>query len=327
MGNRSVTRPVKNLNTYPGLTPKPKDFESFWQERIREADAFPLRWRLTPAREVPDFDTCETWDLWFSGVDGSRLYAKYLRPRTARPVPLVLQFHGYPGSSRSWAEQASFVGMGMAILAMDCPGQGGHGYDAGGFRGPTAAGHVVAGLDGPPEKMYYVRLHQNVRLLCRIVRELPGIDQSRVAVNGGSQGGAIGLACAALNPELINRAAILYPFLGDMRLVWELGADTIAYEGLRYYDRWFDPDGRRRERWFRQLGYIDSKNFASMVCCPVLYGTGLADTVCPPKAQCAVYNALRCPRKRYVFPGRGHEEIQQFDDMLLDFFSRKEVRL
>lgn len=89
--------------------------------------------------------------------------------------------------------------------------------------------------------MYYVRLHQNIRILCRIVRELVGIDQSKVFVNGASQGGGLGLACAALNPGLVNRAAILYPFLSDYRLVWELGADLIAYEGLRYYSRWFDP--------------------------------------------------------------------------------------
>ena len=34
----------------------------------------------------------------------------------------------------------------------------------------------------------YVRLHQNIRILCRIVRELGGIDQSKVFVNGASQG-------------------------------------------------------------------------------------------------------------------------------------------
>ena len=72
----------------------------------------------------------------------------------------------------------------------------------------------------------------------------------------------------------MNRAAILYPFLSDYRLVWELGADLIAYEGLRYYSRWFDPDGTRQDEWFAKLGYIDSKNFAHLVRCPVLFGTG-----------------------------------------------------
>ncbi|MFR7669958.1 MAG: acetylxylan esterase [Collinsella sp.] len=56
---------------------------------------------------------------------GARLHAKYLQPVSDEPVPLVLQFHGYPGASRSWFEQASFAGMGMALIALDCPGQGG----------------------------------------------------------------------------------------------------------------------------------------------------------------------------------------------------------
>lgn len=177
------------------------------------------------------------------------------------------------------------------------------------------------------EEMYYVRLHQNIRILCRIVRELGGIDQSKVFVNGASQGGGLGLACAALNPGLVNRAAILYPFLSDYRLVWELGADLIAYEGLRYYSRWFDPDGTRQDEWFAKLGYIDSKNFAHLVRCPVLFGTGLADEVCPPATQCAVYNNLTCPKRRYLFEGYGHEEIQDFDDLILDFFGREAAEL
>ena len=137
-------------------------------------------------------------------------------------MPLVLQFHGYPGASRSWFEQASFAGMGMALIALDCPGQGGPSEDIGGFEGTTVAGHIVAGIDGDPANLYYVRLHQDIRILCRIVRELEGIDLARVFANGASQGGGLGIATCALNSELINRAAILYPFLSDFRLsgIW-----------------------------------------------------------------------------------------------------------
>lgn len=318
---------INGLKDYLGGTPKPVDFEIFWKERMEEADAVPLEYTICQAKEVPSFAQTLFLDLWFKGMNGADIYGKFLCPKASEPVPLVLQFHGYPGASRSWAEQASFPGMGMALLAMDCPGQGGLGTDAGGFHGTTVAGHIVAGLDGPRENMYYVRLHQNIRILCRIAAQLEGIDQQRVYVSGASQGGALGLACTALNPELVNRAAILYPFLSDFKLVWDLGADEIAYEGIRYYSRWFDADEHQQERWFRQLGYIDSKNFATMVKCPVLFGTGLEDIVCPPKTQCAVYNQLRCPKKRVLFPGFGHEEIQEFDDMLLNFFSGKEAVL
>lgn len=311
---------------YMGMTPAPEDFDSFWGERMKEADSMPLVYRLTDP-DIPVFDTCICQELVFTGMHGTQVYAKYLRPKTEQPVPLVLQFHGYMGSSRSWLEQGSFVGMGMAVLAFDCPGQGGFGEDRGTYAGSTVNGHIIAGVEGSPEGMYYVRFHQNMRILCRIIREWKEIDLSRVYVNGNSQGGALSIACAALNPDLISRAGILYPFLSDFRLVWELGADDIAYASLRYYSRWRDPDDTRMEQWFRNLGYIDSKNFAHMVKCPVLFGTGLVDIVCPPQTQCAVYNNLQCAKKRLLFPGFGHEEIQDFDDAVMTFFSKREVCL
>lgn len=317
---------MEQMGDYLGSTQIPADFEDFWRKRIAEADAIPLDYTICQS-EIPPFHTCDYFELWFQGMGGAKLYAKYIKPRADHPIPLVLQFHGYPGAGRSWLEQSSYAGMGCAVLALDCPGQGGWGQDIGGFEGTTVGGHIVAGLDGAPENMYYVRLHQNIHILCRIVAELPGIDTGRIYVNGASQGGGLGIACAALNPDLINRAAILYPFLSDYRMVWEMGADQIAYEGLRYYSRWFDADGSRQEEWFAKLGYIDSKNFAVLVRCPVLFGTGLSDDVCPPVTQCAVYNNLGGPKRRYLFPGYGHEEIQAFDDLILDFFGKEEAGL
>lgn len=307
---------------YLGSTPRPEDFDAFWDERMAEANAATLDWKIS-ASEIPSIETCDYWDLWFAGLHGERLYAKYLRPRLNTPVPLVLQFHGYPGASRSWLEQSSFAGMGFALLAVDCPGQGGKGQDVGGYEGPTVAGHLVAGLNGNPRDLYYVRFYQSIRILCRIVRQLEGIDHTRIYINGASQGGGIGIACAALNPDVIRKAAILYPFLSDFQKILELGADEIAYEGLRYYTRWFDPDGSHFQEWMTKLGYIDTIHFAPRVRCKVLFGTGLEDVICPPITQDAVYNHLICPKRRLFFSGFGHEEIQAFDDELLTFFSEE----
>ena len=319
---------IEALSGYHGLTPMPEDFDAFWQERMAEADAIPLSWEVTPS-EIPNFESCDYLDLRFTGMGGATIYAKYLRPTHGGPLPLVLQFHGYPGASRSWFEQSSFAGMGCALIAMDNPGQGGKSEDVGGFLGTTVAGHLVAGLDGRPEDLYYVRLYQDVRILCRVVRALGErgeIDLSRVYVNGASQGGGMGIACCALNSDLIARACILYPFLSDYRKVYELGADEIAYEGIRYYARWFDPDGSREDEWFGKLAYVETNHFAHLVRCPVLFGTGLADTVCPPETQCAVFNELSCEKQRLLFPGFGHEEIQDFDDQIIDYLDGRQAR-
>ena len=316
------TERLAELEACRGKNPIPADFDEFWAARIAEADAVPLDYEILPSDQIPELGSCTYYDLYFTGMRGARVYAKYAVPKVpgGGPVPLVLQFHGYPGCTRSWAEQSSWPGIGCAILSMDNPGQGGRSEDVGGFKGTTVSGHLIAGVDGGPKNLYYVRLYQDQHILCRIVRELEGIDLSRVYVNGSSQGGGMGIACCALNSDLVNRASILYPFLSDFREVWELGADEIAYDGIRYYSRWFDADGERADEWFGTLGYVDSLSFAHLVRCPVLFGTGLADVVCPPETQFAVYNALTCPKKHLLYPDFGHEEIQAFDDEIIRFY-------
>ena len=313
---------LAELEACRGKNPIPADFDEFWAARIAEADAVPLDYEILPSDQIPELGSCTYYDLYFTGMGGARVYAKYAVPKVlgGGPVPLVLQFHGYPGCTRSWAEQSSWPGIGCAILSMDNPGQGGRSEDVGGFKGTTVSGHLITGVDGGPENLYYVRLYQDQHILCRIVRELEGIDLSRVYVNGSSQGGGMGIACCALNSDLVNRASILYPFLSDFREVWELGADEIAYDGIRYYSRWFDADGERADEWFGTLGYVDSLSFAHLVRCPVLFGTGLADVVCPPETQFTVYNALTCPKKHLLYPDFGHEEIQAFDDEIIRFY-------
>lgn len=310
---------MEMLRSYLGCDPRPDDFEVFWALRMDEAEAQAVSFWIERAPQL-DGVSFDAFDLWFVGMRGARLHAKYLRPRTSGPVPLVLQFHGYPGASRSWFEQASFVGMGMALIALDCPGQGGPSQDVGGFDGTTVAGHLVAGADGPAEDLYYVRLHQDIRILCNVVRRLDGIDLDRVYVNGASQGGAIGLATCALNSDLVRRAAILYPFLSDMRMVWELGLDVVAYDGIGYFSRWFASAGERLDELFSKLAYFDTKNFAPLVKCPVLFGTGMSDTVVPVPTQFAVYNNLSCPKEHHLYDGFAHEEIQEFDDLIIPFF-------
>ena len=157
---------LRELESCRGANPIPEDFDEFWAKRMVEADAVDLDYEIVPSK-IPTFDTCTYYDLWFTGMGGARVYAKYVVPKTEGKHPLVLQFHGYPGCTRSWAEQSSFPGMGCAILSMDNPGQGGRSEDVGGFKGTTVSGHLIAGLDGGPENLYYVRLYQDQRILCR----------------------------------------------------------------------------------------------------------------------------------------------------------------
>lgn len=316
-----VDMPLEKLRKYKGTNPIPKDFDLFWDNRMEEVYNHHLDYYLT-CSEIEGFSSCDYYDLWFKGINGEKVYAKYIKPKLDYKIPLILQFHGYPGASRGWFEQSSFVGMGCAVLAMDCPGQGGKGEDIGGYKGATVSGHIISGLDGNTKDMYYVRLFQNASILCRIAQELEDIDSNRIYANGASQGAGIALVCSSLNP-IIKRCAALYPFLSDYKRVYDMDLDLVAYEGLRYYSRWFNTMGEKEDEVFEKLGYIDVHNFAHRLKSEVLFGTGLMDNICPPSTQFAVYNNITSKKKHIIFPDYTHEEISAFDDMLIDFFLKE----
>lgn len=305
---------------YTGSTPRPHNFWEFWDQRVEEAWALPLNYRLEPS-EIPNNRYTQYYDVWLDGMNGGLLHAKLVLPVRAKQVPVVLQFHGYPGASRGWFEQSSFAGMGMAVLAMDCPGQGGDSVYAGTPAGTTAADHIVMGLAGEPEGLYYTETFQDTCLMVRLALALRELDNSRIYVNGASQGGGLGLVCTALNPRYIRKCAALYPFLADYRRAWDLDQDVIVFNGMTYCTRWFDPTGEHLDEMFTKLGYVDVLHFVERITCPVLFGTGLSDELIPPSAQFAVYSKLQCPKEHLIYPDYGHEEIADFDDRIIQFFA------
>ena len=312
------------LNGYHGSAIKPEAFDTFWCSMYQKAQVAALNYTVTEAAFSANSHT-KYYEIRMKGFCHSEIYAKYILPVSDEPVPVVLQFHGYPGASRGWFEQSSFAGLGMAVIAIDCPGQGGYTDYSAAPIGTQYSDHIIMGLDGQPEDFYYTEAFLNTCLAVRLAEALPEIDSSRIYVNGASQGGGLGLVCAALNAGKIRKAAILYPFLTDYRCAYDNGSDSIVFTGMKYWRRWYDPTGAREEEMFTKLGYIDALNFADRITCPVLFGTGLKDVLIPPKAQLAAYAAMKCEKQLVIYPDYGHEEIPDFDERIINFFSKEEI--
>ena len=306
------------LQTYRGCTPRPADFDAYWDRALAELDRVDARVALAPAAFQTAFAECS--DLTFTGVGGARIYAKLLRPRHARgPQPAVLQFHGYSGNSGSWTEKLGYVAEGFTVAALDCRGQGGRSEDLTPVPGNTLHGHIVRGLDGPPDALLYRSIFLDTVQLARIVMALPGIDAARVGATGGSQGGGLTLACAALEPR-VRALAPVYPFLSDYRRVWQMDLAKDAYAELQAYFRRFDPLHQREEQVFERLGYIDVQNLVGRIRGEVLFTVGLMDTICPPSTQFAAYNKIGAPKTLRVYPDYAHEHIPGLDDAIFSFF-------
>jgi cephalosporin-C deacetylase len=150
---------------------------------------------------------------------------------------------------------------------------------------------------------------------------MPEVDETRVGAFGGSQGGALTIACAALEPR-IKRLAPMYPFLSDYKRVWSMDLAKEAYEELRTYFRHFDPQHEREEELFTKLGYIDIQFLAPRIKGEVMMGIGLMDTICPPSSQFATYNKIMAPKKLEIYPDFAHERLPGFEDKTIQFLSQ-----
>lgn len=316
----ALDMPLEQLKQYKGRSPRPENFDAFWTEALEELDATAPNAQLTPsAFQAPN---AECFDLTFTGVRGARIYAKYLRPKGAKePTPAVLQFHGYSGSSGDWADKLNWVNLGFSVFAMDCRGQGGKSEDVGGVKGNTLRGQFIRGLDSGPRDLLMRHIFLDTAQLARVAMAMPEVDESRVGCTGGSQGGALSLVCAALEPR-VKRCVSVFPFLSDYKRVWEMDLAKDAYEELRTYFRLFDPRHEREDDIFRTLGYIDVQYLAERIQGEVLMGISLMDNICPPSTQFAAYNRISAPKSHIIYPDFGHEGLPGFNDDAYLFLSK-----
>jgi cephalosporin-C deacetylase len=312
--------PFEQLKAYPGRNPRPADFDAYWDRALAEMRSVDPKVELVP-HDIGADAGAECFDLWFTGVRGARIHAQYVRPRgVAERHPAVVEFHGYSGNAGEWTSKLRWTSLGFSVAAMDVRGQGGASEDAGGVKGTTLRGHIIRGLDDGPDNMMFRHIYLDAAQLAGILMGMSEVNSARVGCTGGSQGGGLTLACAALEPR-IKRAFPIYPFLCDYQRVWELDLAKDAYEELRYYFRMFDPQHLREGEVFTRLGYIDNQHLASRIKGEVRMATGLMDSVCPPSTQFAAYNKLRCPKSMLVFPDYGHESLPRIGDHVFAFLA------
>jgi len=312
-----IDMPLDRLLAYTGRNPRPQDFDDYWNRALAEMRATDPQVELVPSSFQTPNAIC--YDLYFTGVRGARIHAKYVKPRhAAEPHPAILQFHGYTGSSGDWSDKLVYASLGYSIAAMDCRGQGGSSEDSGGVKGNTLRGHIVRGLDDAPEKLLFRDIFLDTAQLAGIVMSLDEVAADRVGAIGNSQGGALALVCAALEPR-IKRLAPVYSFLSDYRRVWEMDLAKNAYEELRTYFRQYDPQHAREEEIFLKLGYVDIQHLMDRIRGEVLMGVALMDTVCPPSTQFAAYNKITSPKSYEIYPDFGHEWLPGMSDTIVRF--------
>ncbi|MDF2926555.1 MAG: Acetyl xylan esterase [Paenibacillaceae bacterium] len=310
--------PLEKLKKYTGNTPQPDDFDAYWEEALVEMRSVDPCIELVPAEFTCPFAEC--FHLFFTGVRGARIHAKYVRPKHQdQPHPAILQFHGYTANSGDWQDKLAYAAGGISVAALDTRGQGGMSEDTGGVKGNTHHGHFIRGLDDEPQNLLFRHIFLDTVQLASIVMGFDEVDADRVGATGWSQGGALAFVCAALEPR-IKKAAVVYPFLSDYKRVWEMDLAKNAYAELQTYFRRFDPQHQNEEQTFTRLGYIDIQNLAPRIQAETLVGVGLMDATCPPSTQFAAINKMTVEPRLEIYPDFGHEGLPGLSDRIYQFF-------
>jgi len=307
--------PLEQLKKFEGLNPRPVDFDAFWEDALAEMKALNAQVELkTAAFQAPGV-VCQ--DLYFTGAGGVRIHANFARPEKEDGIhPGIVWFHGYTGEAPGFLSLLPYAYAGFYIASLDVRGQGGKSQDSSSPYGPTVYGHIVNGLNDPdPKNLFFRNVFLDTAQLAGIIMDMAHVDENRVAAMGGSQGGALTLACASLEPR-IAFAAPQYPWLCDYKRVWEMDLDVGAYQGLKDYFRHFDPRHEREDEIFYKLGYIDVQHLTNRIRGRVLMGTGLLDNICPPSTQFAAFNKITSEKDVKIYPDFGHEWLPGFDEIV-----------
>ena len=315
----AIDMSLERLKVYNGVNPRPEDFDEFWDRSIAEMN------EIDPCPNFKKIDfpsvIADAYELTFTSTKNARIYAKFMRPKNIEgKAPAILMFHGLSGCSSEWSSLLNYVSQGFCVAFMDARGQGGYSEDVGGVPGTTFSTPFMRGFDGAPEDLFCRDLFLDTAMLARVVMALDYVDETRVGATGGSQGGALTLACAALVPTL-KMCAPTYPYLCDYKRVWDMDLDKGAYEGIRYYLRHFDPRHEHINEFFTKLGYIDLQFLAPRIKAKVLMSTGLMDNCCPPSTQFAAYNKITSEKHMNIYPDYGHEGLKGNSDIIFKFFS------
>ncbi len=296
--------PLTELRAHVTAGTEPGDLDAFWDASLAEARADDRPAELVATDN--NLTTIDSYGVTFAGFDGHPVGGWLHVPATADgPLPCVVQYVGYGGGRGLVHENTVWAQAGYAHFVMDTRGQG-SAWSVGVTDDPVGSGPAFPGVMTrgitDPAGYYYRRLIVDAVRAVDAVRSAPMVDERRIAVVGGSQGGGLAIAAAALADGVVAAMADV-PFLCDFPRALEL-ATTAPYEEIV---RYLATHRDKTAQVMATLGYVDAAHLARRASVPALFSVALMDPVCPPSTVYAAYNAWAGPKQIEEYPFNGHD--------------------
>lgn len=286
---------TRDAAAYGTAVTKPADFDAFWDDIMTQAAAIPLNAEVTPV-PLRSTSAVEVFEVHYDSLDNVRVAGWYCVPRVRpEPLPAMVFYPGYisePGLPKAYALRgyATFGAAPRGKLRSNA--QFNPGY-------PGLLTHNITDRNTYSYRGFYVDAFRVIDFLL----ERPEVDNARIGVQGGSQGGALTLLAASMRPE-IAAASAQAPYLAGMIDAIKL-THSYPYEEINEYLH-LHPDSY--DQVVETLAYFDCHNFVNRIQCPIIVNIGLNDDVCPPETGYAVFEKIGAPNKKlYTYAGHGHD--------------------
>jgi cephalosporin-C deacetylase-like acetyl esterase len=288
----------------------PDDFQAFWDKVKADAAQVPLEPFLTLQPELctPELDV---YHIRFQNdARGSYIYGMLCVPRKPGKYPAVLRVPG--AGTHSFTGDRALAGRGVITLEIGIHGipvnLPQHVYSN--LASAALNGYAFYNMDNK-DKYYFKRVYSGCRRAVDFIYSLPAFDEQNVAVLGGSQGGALAVVTAALDPR-IKCFASRHP--GTCDLSGFMHGRPGGWPGLR--------DQPNTERLLETAKYYDVVNFARTLKTPGYFTWGFNDTACYPTTMFSAYNVITAEKVLKVYNETAHwhfpEQNAAFENWVLE---------
>lgn len=275
----------------------PHDFKQFWDNMKTKASEIPLKPTMTLMPERCT-DAVNVYLIAYQNdAIGSFMHGVLCIPKKPGRYPAVLKVPGagvraYNGDVQLASKGVITLEIGIHGIPVNLPAQVYQHLGSGALNN-----YMSFNLDNR-NSYYYKRVYIGCSRAIDFLYTLEQFDKDRLAITGGSQGGALSIVTAGLD-DRVKFLAPQYPALCDLT-----GYLHGRAGGWPHMFR--DPNESNIQKKTEVAHYYDVVNFARFVKIPGFYCWGYNDNVCPPTSMYAAYNVTPGEKELMLLQETGH---------------------
>lgn len=276
----------------------PEDFNQYWDKAKAELARVPVDAKLE-LLENRSTANVNVYHLSIQNIGTSRIYGILCVPKKEGKYPAVLHVPGAgvrPYNGDITLAEKGFITLQIGIHGIPVNLPVGVYED---LRTGALKSYNTYNLDDK-DNFFYKRVYLGCLRAVDYLTSMPAYDGKNLAVNGGSQGGALAIVTASLDSR-VKFLASTYPALADVTgyLYGRAG-------GWPHYTAGRGAEKHNTPKKLETMQLYDVVNFARQLKVPGFYTWGFNDETCPGTSMYAAYNVITAPKQLSVYKETGH---------------------